>query len=227
MQGCSSDPPGAPNNVEQAVVIWGVHIAIVDRFPSSGAASLEVRVDAGTEGGIGYLAGFQDWRPFDALTFDIHNSGDPFRITLLVIDDSYSAFSAERYAGRFKVTTGWNEIRVPIEKIRSGPKERSLNVGAVFRMLWTVEASPRSDLEFNLDHIRLIFKDPIMAGQPAIEITVVYISTDFLGSDQPTVEIGIIDHGSVGARTHRDFEACLRKECAGGLFKASLGQTDH
>jgi len=133
----------------------GLQIAFVDRYPSSGMASLEVRVAAGASGGIGYDAGYQDWRPFGALSFDLYNPGDPFRLTLLVIDDSRSANFAERFTGRFQVAPGWNAFRVPIEDLRTDPPTRTLNVAAVYRLLWVVQADSRRGIEFNLDHVRL------------------------------------------------------------------------
>jgi hypothetical protein len=140
--------------------LWSVRegastIAFTDRRASSGARALEIRIPPGGRGSVGYLAGLADWRPFETFAFDAFDPGEPFVLTVIAIDRSRRADLAGRFTGRYRLESGWNEIRVPIDDMRSPDPDAELDTGAIWRLLFVAWADDAQERVFYLDHLRL------------------------------------------------------------------------
>ena len=122
-------------------------------WASSGDAALVVRGGGGRWVGVRYHAGDIDWSGFQVLAWEMHNPGEPFKLTVR-IDDARSNDSRNRFRRNFSIETGRNEIRIPIGEIRSGPKDRSLEMSTIRRLILHLgkDSSPRV---FYLDSVRL------------------------------------------------------------------------
>src|SRR5690606_31516214 len=71
-----------------------------------------------------------------------------------------------------------------------------------------------------------VLGNPVLAGDAAIEEAVVDVARDLLGADQPELELGIVDAGTVGALGAVDAVTGLPEEVHRRLEEAALGQAD-
>ena len=70
-----------------------------------------------------------------------------------------------------------------------------------------------------------VFDDPIVAGQPAIQVAVLDVAADFLRPDQPDQQLLVIDIRRVRAAADLDMEAGLGHFGNGGLLQTAFGQS--
>jgi len=89
------------------------------------------------------------------------------------------------------------------------------------RDFWA-EASAVDQLA-DLDHVRVVLLDPILAGETAIEEAMLDVAGHFLGADEAAVEGGVVEGRPVGAAALGDRKAGAGEELEGGLLEASLG----
>ena len=79
----------------------------------------------------------------------------------------------------------------------------------------------------HIDDVGLVFLDPVLAGQAAIEESMLHITAHLLGADEPAIEFRVIDGRAVTARTGRDFPTRFREQVLRGFLKATLWQPEH
>lgn len=134
-------------------------VSLSSTHAANGRSSLEVRSGPGRWVGVGYLGGRADWTPFTRLSYEVYNPGDSFPLTLRVDDDQDTSDYGSRFNRALPMQPGWNEVHVPIEEIRKGPKDRLLDTARITRFyLFVPEAkAPRA---FYLDNVRLE-RDPL------------------------------------------------------------------
>ncbi len=121
-------------------------------FATFGKHSLEVEMLSEGWPGVRFLAEGQDWRGYAYLALDVYNPGPPFNLAVR-IDDTESTGKGDRFSGSWSLATGWNHLQLPLESVRTQPSDRTLNMGAIKRLLLFVDGSERR--VFYLDNVRL------------------------------------------------------------------------
>ncbi len=125
---------------------------------SEGEQSLRVVGGAGDWAGVNYAAGDKDWTPFRALTLDVFNPRDPFRLFVRVDDNSAAVQRGDRFERGFELARGWNRLRIPMVEIEHGPQARPLNMKAIRRVaIFTGDHEPPRF--WFLDHVHLEARD--------------------------------------------------------------------
>lgn len=100
------------------------------------------------------LAG--DWRGYEMLAFELHAERE-VTLTLRINDrhhDRYANEYDDRFNQRLTLEPGWNAIRIPLEQVRSAPRERRMNMQEVQRLL-LFTAGLAEPHRLHLDHLRL------------------------------------------------------------------------
>lgn len=125
---------------------------------SEGEQSLRVVGGAGDWAGVNYAAGDKDWTPFRALTLDVFNPRDPFRLFVRVNDNGEGRTLADRFERGFELTHGWNHLRIPMLEIERGPQSRRLNLKSIRRLaIFTGDGEPQRF--WFLDRVHLEARD--------------------------------------------------------------------
>jgi hypothetical protein len=103
-----------------------------DQIFRRGKHSLKVMLTTDMYSGIGlkYFPG--DWSGYEYLNFSIFNTGkDPLKI-ICRVNDRQHVQSEQRYQDRFnrsfELIQGWNDIRIPLDKIANAPANRTMNM---------------------------------------------------------------------------------------------------
>jgi VanZ family protein len=91
-----------------------------------------------------------DWSSASVLLASVFNPDpDPLALNLRVHDewhDEHGQSYADRFNTTFTITTGWNDLRVPLSEIEAGPRDRLLDLTAIAGLsFFTVELpAPRT-----------------------------------------------------------------------------------
>ncbi|WP_459938090.1 VanZ family protein [Desulfonatronum parangueonense] len=133
---------------------------IVRNISRQGQASLCVHLDSGeTYPGTTLTHSFGDWQGYAALELSILNP-DPLPLQMFVsIRDlehrRHQKGMRDRFDRSFFIQPGWNDLRVPIEEIRTAPKDRPLNLGQLSSLV-IFTMSLTDDRIVYLDQVRLV-----------------------------------------------------------------------
>ncbi|MFO7784420.1 MAG: VanZ family protein [Thermodesulfobacteriota bacterium] len=126
-----------------------------------GRASLRVHLDAReTYPGTTLTHGFGDWKGYAALELSIHNPDpSPLRMIVSIRDLEHSQNRRkgmrDRFDRSFTIQPGWNDLRIPVEDIRTAPHGRTLDMGRLTSMVVFTMHLPQ-DRVISLDHVRLV-----------------------------------------------------------------------
>jgi hypothetical protein len=75
-----------------------------------------------------------DWSAYRSLRFDVYSTLDREVDLTVRIDDEFAwgrQTYGERYQGKLAIRPGRNEIAIPLEEVREGPRERSLDLARI------------------------------------------------------------------------------------------------
>jgi hypothetical protein len=115
--------------------------------PWSNESALRVEFLPGKWQGVELREPPPDWREYDNLIVDIVNpTSELLRIVVRVDDEQHNLRHADRYNGNFDVpANSRSALRIPIEAIRSAPKDREFDLAKVARVVvFRREDSPAS-----------------------------------------------------------------------------------
>ncbi len=102
-----------------------------------------------------YFAGFADWSRQRTLVFDVINaSSETYPLSMRIDDDENCDTYERRFNHRFEIAPGLNEITVPIDAIRKGPRTREMHMGKIKRVLFFNPGDERPFVLY-LDNMRL------------------------------------------------------------------------
>ena len=123
-------------------------------YATQGEFSQEVVAAVGGWPGVSFDAGEQDWSMYEALAFDVYNTGSEFLLFARIDGSGVSGMEGGRYDHEFFMQKGQNHLRIPIEQIRAGTKGRELDLKAIHRVVLFIDSAsaPRT---FYLDNVRL------------------------------------------------------------------------
>jgi VanZ family protein len=77
-----------------------------------------------------------DWKDYNKLNFSLFNtSNESFGVTLKIYDEEHY-YSYHEYTDRFNLTIelkpGWNEINIPLNKIKAAPESRQIDLENIY-----------------------------------------------------------------------------------------------
>ncbi len=134
------------------------NIAFTRARASEGEQSLRVIGGAGDWAGVNYAAGDKDWTTFRALTLDVFNPRDPFRLFVRVNDNRGGRTLADRFERGFELQRGWNHLRISMAEIERGPQIHPLNMKSIRRVaIFTGDGEPQRF--WFLDRVHLEARD--------------------------------------------------------------------
>jgi hypothetical protein len=124
--------------------------------PDPESGGLLVRIEPGLFGGVNCWPAQPDWSQHRELRLSIDNPGPDFTLGLRLDDPlSSSTVHDSRYNGEFRLVTGANDLRLPLDKVAAGTRNRPpLDLSQIQRLiLFTIrEDAPR---EFTIRAARL------------------------------------------------------------------------
>ncbi|GAB6112267.1 hypothetical protein [Desulfomicrobium salsuginis] len=123
-----------------------------------GDASLRVRLDAGPYPGTALVRSLGDWRGYACLSLSVFNPDpEPLVLTVSVRDRDHARRGGkyeDRYNGEFEVRQGWNDLNIPVEAIRTAPRDRVMGLDSLESVVVFASHLPKPRVIY-LDYIRL------------------------------------------------------------------------
>ena len=126
-----------------------------------GRASLRVHLEASqTYPGTTLTHAFGNWEGYAALELSIHNPDpEPLWMNISIRDLEHSKNRhkgmSDRFDRSFTLQPGWNDLRIPINDIRTAPKTRTLNLAQLTSLVIFTMHLPQ-DRVIYLDQVRLV-----------------------------------------------------------------------
>lgn len=101
-----------------------------DAFARTGNRSLRVDLEPARYAGTTLRRSLGNWHGFEALAFSVYNaSHDPLTVTVSVWDHHHRNNGgpyADRFNQRYQLLPGWNDIRIPLNTIKTAPADRTM-----------------------------------------------------------------------------------------------------
>lgn len=122
---------------------------------TNGKKSLRMELFPAAYPGLSLKLDERDWRRFDSVAFDIYNPQDEALEITVRIDDreDYPDFD-DRYNGRITLMPGSNNLRIPLNSLRTAGTDRSLNLKTIERFLFFF-VDTNETYRLYVDNIRL------------------------------------------------------------------------
>lgn len=98
-----------------------------------------------------------DWREYDTLVWRWYNPGEPLALGCRVHDQQHvrNGFADDdRFSQRYLLTTGWNELAIPLAQVRQAPAGREMDMAHV-RSLGCFAAGLQAPRRIYLDKVFL------------------------------------------------------------------------
>jgi hypothetical protein len=133
-------------------------ISVDHEIARQGRASLRVPLTTEEYSGASLQYFPSNWEGYTALRLGIYSeSGDPSVVTISVHDEQHirtgRAYS-DRFNARFTLRPGWNDIDVPLARIRNAPASRTLDLRSV-RELSVIAVSLPAPRVIHVDNVHL------------------------------------------------------------------------
>ncbi|MCH8551174.1 MAG: VanZ family protein [Natronospirillum sp.] len=117
---------------------WSGPITPARDVSGSQGPALRASLSTARYSGVGLARLPRDWRGYEALTFRILNPDEePLNLTLRINDWAHDR-GAHAYANRFNTRLvaepGWNQYRIDLERVRSAPTEREMDMHQIGRL---------------------------------------------------------------------------------------------
>lgn len=111
------------------------YLRVVTAPVHDGRHSLEVQLPPGKYSGT-HLAHFpRDWRGYRTLEMYVFNPAtEPLELTVKIFDQQHDPRGhqySDRYNGVHPVEPGWNRIAVPLETLRTAPRDREMDLARI------------------------------------------------------------------------------------------------
>jgi hypothetical protein len=98
------------------------------------------------------------WDDYAGLHMSIYNaSPDALVISISIHDDQHSRTGrlySDRFSASFTLRRGWNDIEIPLDRVRNAPQDRALDLGTVRDLSIVATALPEPRV-IHVDDIRL------------------------------------------------------------------------
>jgi hypothetical protein len=113
-----------------------------------------VRFQVAAYSGIRMLDTHPDWSEYERFAFRVWSPLDRPVSLQLRVDDSDSPRGDDRYYGKVTIVPGRNDLEIPLDVIRQGPRDRELDLRTVHRFL-LYAVGPKEPFDLYVDAFRL------------------------------------------------------------------------
>jgi hypothetical protein len=122
---------------------------------TSGESSMKMELFPADYPGLSLKLDERDWSRYDSVAFDIYNPQDETLEITVRIDDreDYPDYD-DRYNGRITLMPGSNDLRIPLNSLRTAGTDRSLNLKTIERFLFFLVDTNKT-FRLYVDNIRL------------------------------------------------------------------------
>jgi len=128
----------------------------------SGSFALKIDLNTDKYSGI-FLHYFpEDWSKAQALTFSVYNPGKTIALHYRLHDWKHCGEHqdySDRFNGHTDLHPGWNTIRIDIDQIKNGPKNRKMDINHIRGFGLFVVELPVAKI-FYLDDVKLLLNEP-------------------------------------------------------------------
>ena len=129
--------------------------SLSQEYATSGKKSLRMELFPAAYPGLSLKLTESDWSRYGAVALDIVNPQDrPVEITVRIDDKADYPDYEDRYNGRHTILPGTNQLRIPLDSLKTSGSGRPLNLKTVKRFMWFL-VDTRETCIFFVDHIRL------------------------------------------------------------------------
>lgn len=132
---------------------------IADDFYFSGTSSLQVGLTTQRYSGIGLKSFPQNWGDYSAVSLQVFNPDqEPLQLHFRIHDQFHRENGntyGDRFNASFKITPGWNHLRVSLADVAKAPKKRLLDLTRIAGMGVFVGKIPQSRTIY-LDDVKLL-----------------------------------------------------------------------
>ena len=98
---------------------------------------------------------YPDWRGYDFVAFDLYNAeSERIRMTFRVDDKDHNYTNQDRFDHRFWAVPGLNQIRLPLDAIRTAPTHREMDMSQIKDIMWSANQVTEARRVY-LDNVRL------------------------------------------------------------------------
>ncbi len=102
----------------------------------SGEPVARVRFRQAAWPGVDVVEPWPDWRGYDSLRFQVYaEMPAPKMLVLRIDDEQHNGAHSDRFNRSFRIDQGVNDIVVPLNDIRKGPRGRELDLSRIARVL--------------------------------------------------------------------------------------------
>jgi VanZ family protein len=133
-------------------------ISIDHRIARQGSASLQVPLTTEPYSGASLQNFPSGWEGYAALHLSIYNeSEDPLGISISIHDEKHMQTGRaypDRFTAHYALQHGWNDIDIPLERVRNAPAHRTLDLESV-RDLSVVAIALPTPRVIHIDDVRL------------------------------------------------------------------------
>lgn len=130
----------------------------IDKVTRHGHLSLSVTLSTEKYAGINLLGPYGDWSDYQFLAMDFYNPGSERLELVIKISDYQHDAGTNQHGDRFNypvvLMTGWNQVRIDLNDIRSAPAGRSMQMDRITGLAVFALQLP-APREFYWDNIRL------------------------------------------------------------------------
>lgn len=123
-----------------------------------GTQAAQVMLTTHRYSGVSLVVSYGDWSNYAVLLMDLYNPDtEPFELVVKISDHQHdrggNKFN-DRFNRRIILMSGWNQVRIDLDDIRSAPLGRSMQMDAIGNMT-IFSAQLTKPQEFYLDNVRL------------------------------------------------------------------------
>lgn len=138
--------------------LWKCHtlFSLSDDHVVQGKKSLMLELYSSAYPGLSPALKHHDWRGYQALCFEVYNPSPETVNLVLRIDDKKDALEfSDRYNKSFKLLPGANQLKIPLDSLKTSGTKRPLGLKNIYRFL-VFMSHPDKKYVLYLDYFRLI-----------------------------------------------------------------------
>ncbi len=130
--------------------------SLSDDHAVQGRKSLKIELFPSSYPGLSPKLKHHDWRGYQTLCFEVYNPSPETVSLVLRIDDKKDALEhSDRYNKSFVLMPGANQLKIPLDSLKTSITERPLELKNIYRFL-VFMSHPDKKYVLYLDYFRLV-----------------------------------------------------------------------
>jgi hypothetical protein len=137
---------------------WKCHTLffLSDDYAVKGKKSLKLELYPSSYPGLFPALKHHDWRGYQSFCFEVYNPlPEPVRLVLRIDDKKDALEYNDRYNKNFMLTHGANQLKIPLDSLKTSGVERPLELKNIYRFLIFM-SHPDKKYVLYLDYFRLV-----------------------------------------------------------------------